>query len=221
MAGAGPRSRLVRLAARIAIVPMVAVGLWCAGFAAFVAATPHRAEDMDTPTDAIVVLTGGPARLDTGVDLLERGLSRRMLISGVMPGIGLDDIMRQARLPGQAPPCCIDLDPVATDTYGNATETARWVESEGVASVRLITAYYHMPRSLFLFRRALPETTLVPHPVYPRAIPRGKWWRLGYSTRVLHDEYLKYLATVVLARAGIVASREGAAELVPEREDGR
>ena len=51
------------------------------GYALFVVLLPTPADERKT--DAIVVLTGGPNRIDRGIDLLERGVARRMLISGV------------------------------------------------------------------------------------------------------------------------------------------
>ena len=37
----------------------------------------------DRPTDAIVVLTGGANRIERGLDLLQRGRAKRLLVSGV------------------------------------------------------------------------------------------------------------------------------------------
>ena len=55
--------------------------VYLVGYGAFAAMLPGPAGD--ERTDAIVVLTGGSGRLERGFELLERGTSRRMLISGV------------------------------------------------------------------------------------------------------------------------------------------
>ena len=50
----------------------------------------------------------------------------------------------------------------------------------------LVTADYHMPRSLILFRRAMPDVTVTPHAVDTEA-------PLGFLIR----EYNKYLITLL------------------------
>ena len=54
---------------------------WVLGFAWFALLLPLPAGDQTT--DAIVVLTGGPGRIDRGLELLEAGRAKRLLISGV------------------------------------------------------------------------------------------------------------------------------------------
>src|SRR3546814_4570320 len=63
--------------------------------------------------------------------------------------------------------CCVDLGFEAADTAGNALETAGWLNAHGYKSIRLVTANYHMPRSLVEFSRRLPGITIVPPPVLP------------------------------------------------------
>src|SRR3546814_1723294 len=58
-----------------------AIRLYLLGYALFVVLLPRPADDRQT--DAIVVLTGRPKRIERGLDLLERGRAKRMLISGV------------------------------------------------------------------------------------------------------------------------------------------
>ena len=64
--------------------------------------------------------------------------------------------------------------------------------------ILLVTARYHMPRSLTEFRDVMPGVTVVPYQVDPE-ISRS-WWK---SLRVLHSEYAKYLAVTVLTAAGL------------------
>ena len=47
---------------------------------------------------------------------------------------------------------------------------------ERFTSLRLVTANYHMPRSLLEFRRAMPALHIVPHPVFPDNFKRDDWW---------------------------------------------
>ena len=64
----------------------------------------------------------------------------------------------------------------AINTLGNAHETAQWIRSQGFRSLRLVTAWYHMPRSLLEFDRAMPEIDIVAHPVFPEQVKQERWW---------------------------------------------
>lgn len=59
---------------------------WCLGFAAFMLTLARPVEG--TTTDAIVVPTGSAGRIDRGIDLLQRHQAKRMLVTGVAPGVG-------------------------------------------------------------------------------------------------------------------------------------
>src|SRR3546814_80724 len=97
--------------------------------------------------------------------------------------------------------CCITLGRAATDTMGNAEEAAKWMRERGFHSLRLVTAHYHMPRSQRLFVHAMPEVTIVPHPVFPAAVRADSWWRWPGTTRLLTQEYVKYLAALAWTAA--------------------
>src|SRR6202044_174184 len=62
----------------------IVIGLYLAGFVLFAATLPAAPPALGKP-DAIVALTGGGARLDAAVALFERGVGKRLLISGVAP----------------------------------------------------------------------------------------------------------------------------------------
>jgi len=147
----------------------------------------------DERTDAIVVLTGGAARLATALRLLNENKADRLLVSGVGPTATKASLL-QAVLPSMPDAaqaasdgegidlqslfeCCVDLGFEATDTASNAVETAAWANARGYQSIRLVTANYHMPRSLVEFRRRMPEATILPHPVRSDAMRVEDWWR--------------------------------------------
>src|ERR1700712_5048519 len=67
---------------RILAVIAGLLALYVAGFLLFVGTLPSRPEQQPM-ADGIVVLTGGDARLDAAVALLEGGAGKRLLISGV------------------------------------------------------------------------------------------------------------------------------------------
>jgi len=185
------RSRRVRL---VWFVPAVIVFVvWFVGFVRFVDSVPRMVEDARTPTDVIVVLTGGSERLTEGLALLEAGLAERLFVSGVYRGVDVAEILQlQKHGPGHLMDRIV-LGHVAADTRGNALETAEWMRAQGLDSLRLVTGNYHMPRSMAEFRRALPEAVLIDHPVVPRNVHLDPWWRWPGTARLLALEYSKYL----------------------------
>ena len=168
--------------------------LWLAGLLWF--ATPPAADTQASPTDAIVVLTGGSLRLRSGIDLLREGKGRKLFVSGVNQQVDLEDLLG---ISGSMPDwalCCVTLGHEADNTLGNAQETARWIRSQGFHSLRLVTAWYHMPRSLLEFDRALPEIDIVAHPVFPDQVKQEHWWVQRGTALLLVSEYVKYIGAL-------------------------
>ena len=120
---------LLRVALRtIALVAGACCLSWLGGLLWF--ATPPTRETRAAATDAIVVLTGGSLRLQSGIDLLREGEGRKLFVSGVNQQVDLDDLLGVS---GRAPDwalCCIVLGHEADDTFGNAQETAQWIRSQ-------------------------------------------------------------------------------------------
>ena len=183
---------------RLAIAAAALCGLWVAGLIWF--ATAPSVEDRDEATDAIVVLTGGSLRLHSGIVLLREGKGRVLFVSGVNHQVDLEDLLRSSG--GDAwsahdrASCCVVLGYQADDTLGNALETAQWIRQQGFHSLRLVTAWYHMPRGLLEFRRAMPEIEIVAHPVFPEQVRYEHWWARRGTAVLLVNEYAKYLATL-------------------------
>ncbi len=172
--------------------------LYIAGFVAFVLTLPG-AKSPDQRADGIVALTGGNDRLDAAVALLESGAARRLLITGVHPTTTKAELRRLAH-GGKRFDCCADLGRQAADTHGNAEEAAEWAADHGYKSLIVVTANYHMPRSLNEFHAAMPKTRLLPYPVAPSDIDLAGWWRRPATLHLLHSEYAKYLASFVIVR---------------------
>jgi uncharacterized SAM-binding protein YcdF (DUF218 family) len=162
-------------------------------------AVPPPAADNGAPTDAIVVLTGGSLRLRTGIELLRQEKARVLFISGVDGRVGLDAVLRSA---GKETPkwllCCVVLGQNAENTLGNAIETAQWMRGQGFHSLRLVTSWWHMPRSLLDFERAMPYFEIVPHPVFPEHFKLQNWWSQRGIPSAVIVEYGKYLAALFL-----------------------
>ncbi|QMW24510.1 YdcF family protein [Sandaracinobacteroides saxicola] len=143
---------------------------WLGGFVAFIATLPAPALP-GTRTDAAIVLTGGPGRVARGVQVLEDGLAKRLLISGVGDRVTRPVLTEKAGVPPRLLACCIDLGFVADDTRGNADEAEAWVIRHRWRSVRLITAAYHLPRAnAELAAKLGPDVRVVPDGV-PAGLP--------------------------------------------------
>ncbi|MBB4087212.1 YdcF family protein [Sphingomonas carotinifaciens] len=148
---------------------LIGIG-WCLGFAAFMLMLPPPLEG--NTTDAIVVPTGGPGRIDRGIALLREGQARRMLVTGVAPGVRPIDLARTYKTPRALFTCCIDLGTDAVDTRSNAEETVRWVRSHHYASIRLVTADWHLPRAKMELIAALGPGVVVLGDGVPTSDPR-------------------------------------------------
>jgi uncharacterized SAM-binding protein YcdF (DUF218 family) len=181
------------------IVKIIAVLLvaYLAGFVLFATTLPAKTPQTLGKPDAIVALTGGGARLDAAVALFESGVGKRLLISGVAPSTTKKEIKALAH-GGARFDCCTDLGFQAADTHGNAQETANWVRAHRYKSLVVVTASYHMPRSLSEFSARMPGVRLEPYPVEPDGIDLAAWWRDPRALRVLQAEYAKYLASLAL-----------------------
>jgi len=166
---------------------------WAYGLVCFSQRIPERVTDERTHTDAIVVLTGGSERLEVGVGLYLAAMGEKLFISGVNARVQASDILPEGRLTQEKMHCCIELGYEASNTIGNARETASWVRKEKLQSLRLVTASYHMPRSLLEFRHAIPYAKIVPHPVFPKNFHREQWWRWPGSAKLVLAEYHKFL----------------------------
>jgi uncharacterized SAM-binding protein YcdF (DUF218 family) len=191
----GPRRALPRPGRGVVFalaVGVLAAAVWTGGLLKFAEMIPERIADATTRTDAIVVLTGGSGRLGAGLDLLTGRKADKLFISGVTQGVEVRKLIESID------PDIGDLEVKvgvgnATNTSENAAETAEWLRREGFKSLRLVTAAYHMPRSLLEFRHAMPEVTLIPHPVFPSHVKRDRWWAWPGTAALIVGEYHKYV----------------------------
>lgn len=171
------------------------LALYLVGFVVFVANLPHAAP-RTVHADAVVALTGGGDRLDTAVALFERGVGRRLLITGVHAFM-TKALLKPLLHGGRRFDCCVDLGFAAMNTHGNAMETAHWARAHGYRSLVVVTANYHMPRSLEEFSAAMPHIKLIPYPV-PEIRTARRWWLDPGAIRALQYEYAKFLGSVAL-----------------------
>ena len=179
-------------------VIVLAVVAYAIGFVMFVSNLP-AAPAMLPQADGIVALTGGETRVDTAVSLLEKGVGKRLLISGVSPTTSKEDLAKLAA-GGRRFACCADLGYAAEDTHGNAQEAADWTRANHYSSIVIVTSRYHTPHTLREFSVLLPDVTLIAYPVEQSNVDLGGWWWHARTAQLLHREYAKYLASLVITR---------------------
>jgi uncharacterized SAM-binding protein YcdF (DUF218 family) len=173
---------------------LVAVLMFLGGFAVFVLKSPRPSADFPGQADGIVVLTGGPQRINEALELLRNHQGKRLLITGVHPHTSE---RRLSQLSGEETlfSCCVDIDRVAADTRGNAAEASRWAEQNHFDTLIVVTSDYHMARALLEFTRRMPDRTLTPWPVSAlpdlQIPPALVWMRMWFA------EYVKFLFAMV------------------------
>ena len=129
--------------------------LWALGFALFAVTLGKPASRKAPASDAIVVLTGGPGRIEHAARLLADGKGKRLLIAGADPSVRKEDLMRRLGGKPSLAACCVDLGSESVDTRSNSEEARRWLERHGYKRVRLVTSDWHMRRARYEFGRTL------------------------------------------------------------------
>jgi uncharacterized SAM-binding protein YcdF (DUF218 family) len=181
--------------------------IWFAGLLAF-AGRVQQSTPAPQPeaVDGIVALTGPNSneRIAAALGLLQDGMGRRLLISGVNPGATREDIRNVSKPARRLYDCCVDLGFMAADTVGNARETADWARSMRFKRLIVVTADYHMPRAMLELRAVMrePQFELQTYAVPTPALKARGWWRRPRSARLMVMEYSKYLA--ILAREAVL-----------------
>ncbi len=179
---------------------LASVVLVVIGFVIFADSVEREASAPSATADGIAVLTGGVARIDQAMKLLEQGKAKRVLITGVYRGTTEKELRKLASAGDEYFTCCVDIDKEAYNTIGNAAETSEWVALHGYHSLIIVTSNYHMPRALAELGRVMPTVELIPYAVVDNNLQLDRWWAYPGTTRLLLSEYLKYLPA--LARLG-------------------
>lgn len=167
---------------------LAAILIWFMGFIWFSLSLENPREISTLPKgDGIVVLTGGQGRIAKGVEVLQKGYGKKLLISGVNRNLASETIYNAIGDSGSLSECCIDLGREALDTIGNAREAAFWAANQNFKSIVVITADYHMPRALIEFNTYKEQFQIIPLAVKTE---------VNLSTLAL--EYTKYLVSLTL-----------------------
>ncbi|WP_108668486.1 YdcF family protein [Euzebya rosea] len=135
--GAGAR-RAVVVAVLLGVLTYSAGAVWVFG------ASP---DPLPGDADVILVLAGNDHRAVTGMDLLEHGAARELVITFIADDA---DDLRQAsaaRICADPPPHVRCMDPDPDTTRGEAAVFAAMAKEEGWDDVILVTAGFHARRA--------------------------------------------------------------------------
>ena len=177
----------------VSIILLLAIGGIFTNLLNFIEKIPTQKTSNDNITDAIVVLTGGSNRLEEGLNLLSQRKAKKLFISGVYRGVEVRRLLKLFQVNPEELICCITLGYTAGSTKGNAAETKAWATDEGHKTLRLVTASYHMPRSIKEFQHQMPSLTIIPHAVFPKQFKRDDWWLWPGTASLILTEYIKFL----------------------------
>lgn len=170
--------------------------LWAGGFLAFQQKIGSYRQDESAVTDAIVVLTGGRNRIAEALRLYNQGLAQTLIISGVGHKVTLPEIEKENHTPVSRLPQHVILGDEATNTIENAIEVREVIRRKNITSVRLVTSFYHLPRSELEILAQNPDLKIVYHPVFSQNVSL-KWWKRPGSFYLVASEYSKFLFVYV------------------------
>jgi len=166
--------------------------VWFGGFIIFQQYIRKRPIDNVSRTDVIVVLTGGKNRITEAVRLYNEGLADMLFVSGVGKHVGVESLERQHHLHFTRQPDKVILGREATNTIENAIEVSELIRRNNFDSIRLVTSYYHMPRSVEVIKALTPDVKILEHPVYSPNVSK-RWWKRPKSFYLIASEYHKFL----------------------------
>lgn len=180
------------------------------GFVVFAFNLNFKDTAPNQPTDAIIVLTGETKRITEGIKELAKGHSNKLFISGIHRQSSLEkvidktisDLQKTNLLKNSRDGLKAKISTGrAENTIENGLESARWIKQNNIQSIRLITSYYHMPRSRLIFDKYIPNIEIIEHPVLfsenkPSIFSNPQLLKLAFS------EYNKYILTYLWNKAG-------------------
>ena len=189
--------RFLRLGRLLSFLFIGLTAAFFIGFAWFATTvTQMKQPGTVSSTDAIVVLTGGTDRLKPAIELLKKGSGKKLLISGVNPETTKKEIIRAYDIDADLADCCVDLDQIAANTVGNATQSAKWLRANNFKSVILVTSNYHMPRAEKELHRLAGSAKIVKYPLVNSDLSNWKWLEQPDVFRLILTEYLKTILTM-------------------------
>lgn len=148
--------------------------------------------------DAIVVLSGGPDRIDWGTKLYLEGWAPRLVLVGAAldkSGPSNAEAMRKIALRAGVPDTAIFLEEESTNTLENATLGKKILDSFGAKSIILVTSPYHQRRAYETFKKVYEKEAIniINSPSGYSTWNSKQWWAKPSSADLTTSEILKII----------------------------
>jgi len=167
--------------------------LWITGFVFYSIDIQYYPQMIESKPDAVVVLTGGSNRVEEGLEIMAQHGCQNLFISGVNKNVSRHDILKRIQKNKSAKGCQLELGYKARNTHENAQEVIAWLKKKNYKSIVLVTAYYHLPRSILEFRSIAPNLKIQAYAVFPDSFINNSREAILKRTVKLFKEYHKLI----------------------------
>lgn len=154
--------------------------------------------DTLTRSDAVVVLSGGPDRVQWGIKLYQDGWAPRLVLVGAAldkSGPSNAEAMRKIALQAGVPDTAIFLEEKSANTLENAALGKSVLDSFGAKSIILVTSPYHQRRAYETFKKVYEGEVLsiINSPSGYSTWNSKQWWAKPASADITTSEILKII----------------------------
>ncbi|WP_410515114.1 YdcF family protein [Paenibacillus sp. BR2-3] len=147
--------------------------------------------------DVIIVLSGGPGRLEKAAELFKADNTPYMMLSNSEEPISASGDMLQTAIALGIPPDAIITENIAQSTYQNAEFTLPIMKEYDFTSAIVVSSDFHMRRVKFLFDRVYKKSGIELTYVSSKTPYNSKrWWSDPYSRETTLIEYIKMIGNV-------------------------
>ncbi len=183
---------------------LISLGVVCgglaivAGLAFFGLGFYLSPQDKLEKADAIVVVSGGQTttRAEYGIKLYKAGYAPTIVFSGgaIDDGPSNAAAMRQQALEAGLSDDNILRDDDSQNTYENAVNSKRLLDSIGAKKIILVTSPYHQRRTDQTFRKVLgPNYKVIGSSAVDSRWSKSAWWETGFGFNISMSELYKLL----------------------------
>ena len=146
--------------------------------------------------DAIVVVSGGQttSRAAKGIELFKEGYAPNIIFSGAAIDDGPSNAyaMRQQALDAGISKDNIFIDEISQNTYENAVNSKKILDSQKAKKIILVTSPYHQRRANQTFRSVLgPDYEVIGVSAFDDRWSKSQWWRRGFPLFITFSELWK------------------------------
>jgi len=146
--------------------------------------------------DAIVVVSGGQttSRAAKGIELFREGYAPNIIFSGAAIDDGPSNAyaMREQALDAGISKDNIFIDEISQNTYENAVNSKKILDSQKAKKIILVTSPYHQRRANQTFRSVLgPDYEVIGVSAFDDRWSKSQWWRRGFPLFITFSELWK------------------------------